>query len=859
MMSLKRGARAGVAAAVLAGSTLGAAALAQEAPRAGAPAERAERRTPGVLANALTRLAVFDLRASGRPGEADYRIAATLLGLAREQDPRDGEILRKQIEAAFGAGDHALVQELTRALLAVDPHDTVAQLRLITASIAANNQTAEQRLAAYEKFLGPEGRAFRPEIRSRLALDAALLLRERGDTQGFVERLKDAMRLDLTHKEAAALAVAFFSDRMPEDRVGRVTLLQNLLMADPVDPHVHLSIARELAAGGAFKGASRFYRVAMRIMATSGARPGPEVQTQALVLRWNVAGPAAAAQEIRDQIQQARADAATQLRRFEGNRIPEGARKPDDITLPLEIAPLMIAAGDAAGDPEAVKWAYTEFLRTTRLSIETLQDPVKRGETTQERAGQLIAQLVINLCLVRAWSGQEAEVVRSDLEKNPGLAALFPDEMRLIEGFLKLREGDPGAAMEILKPLQDQSLLARVGVGQGQERAGHAALAIATYESVLREDPLSYLGAWARARLRALGGTEPGRDALALERAAAQIPEWIDRAVDRPAEFLQLTMTPVMRNADALDSVPMRVTLQNLAPIPLALGADRALNSRLLLAPKVEAQEAVELPWFRPEIVDIDRRLRLMPRERLDVIVHPDLGNVGWAAEALGNRALRLRWRATQGAIFDGGGGFRAGAMCLTADSDSVVRRPLAEAAMGAQAMVQQIQLAPPDDVSRLAGAIRAHVMQPMLMPTEEEHAAMLDAAARARFVEAQAQGMSVLAETLAARYAGLPPEERAALVALVPHGGIAPGLKVFDDVVRREEHPLPLAVVLVTRVTSAEDELLASAGGSADPTIRQLAFAVAERLGGSDNFYARLTPEVLARALAGDAPEAAK
>ena len=54
----------------------------------------------------------------------------------------------------------------------LDPSDTVAQLRLISARIG-QFQTAEERLAAYERFTGPEGKGLDPAIRSRLALDAA--------------------------------------------------------------------------------------------------------------------------------------------------------------------------------------------------------------------------------------------------------------------------------------------------------------------------------------------------------------------------------------------------------------------------------------------------------------------------------------------------------------------------------------------------------------------------------------------------------------------------------------------------------------------------------------------------------------
>src|SRR5262249_36532640 len=130
-------------------------------------------------------------------------------------------------------------------------------LRLISGKIG-RLQTAEQRLTLYTRLLGPDGEALSPAIRSRLALDDALLLREQGDIDGFVDRLALAIRLDPTHKEAAALAAQYYSDQV-SDPVGKFQLLIDLLYADPLDPNVHESIARLLAQEGAWAQAKRFH------------------------------------------------------------------------------------------------------------------------------------------------------------------------------------------------------------------------------------------------------------------------------------------------------------------------------------------------------------------------------------------------------------------------------------------------------------------------------------------------------------------------------------------------------------------------------------------------------------------------
>ncbi|MFA6046945.1 MAG: hypothetical protein WC718_18325, partial [Phycisphaerales bacterium] len=142
----------------------------------------------------VARLAILDLRSLNSPGPGDFAIAAGLLSIAQDLAPNDADIVRRRAEAAYNAGDNAVVDECTKRIVELDPADTVAQLRYITSRIGAY-QTAEDRLAAYDALVGPKGAALDESIRSRLALDAALLARERGDTAGFIDRLKKAISL----------------------------------------------------------------------------------------------------------------------------------------------------------------------------------------------------------------------------------------------------------------------------------------------------------------------------------------------------------------------------------------------------------------------------------------------------------------------------------------------------------------------------------------------------------------------------------------------------------------------------------------------------------------------------------------
>ena len=241
---------------------------AQERPRdAGAMAEdqqRVQRAAGDLLARTLLRRA----RNLSRPTTSDYRLAALGLNIARRASPQDAELLRHEIEAWTAADDTPRLIEATRELVRLDPRDTIAQLRLIDTQIGRLN-TVEDRRLAYERLLGSAGQNLRPSVRSRLALDAALLAREDGDQRMFLKLLTDATLLDATNKNAAAL---YASVMLPyaDTPLERFELIANMLQADPLDVSAYENAAIELMSSGAYDGAARFLNRMRDLLTASG-------------------------------------------------------------------------------------------------------------------------------------------------------------------------------------------------------------------------------------------------------------------------------------------------------------------------------------------------------------------------------------------------------------------------------------------------------------------------------------------------------------------------------------------------------------------------------------------------------------
>jgi tetratricopeptide (TPR) repeat protein len=765
-----------------------------------------------LLARHLTRVALIDLSGVQTPQMVDYEVASLLLSYAHDLAPRDEEILRRYIEAAYHAGHEQLVLDLSRRLIAADiaPNDSVAQLRLITDSIARRNQTAEERLQSYEEFLGPRGRAFDPAIRSRLALDAALLLRERGDQRGFLEKLTLATQLDPAHKEAAAIAATVIAE---SGQGARATLegLTLLLMADPADPNVHLAIARHLAASGAFAAAERFHRNAAVILQAAGALD-ETVQIENRILAWHSRGADAVLKQMNRELLLAQDAAARAIRiaRDAGRPVQE-MTQPEDIRFSLRVAGLAAMMAQASGDEMAAGRLIQDMAVEASRTLRSVEDAVRRGQIPEQRAAVALVSLLIQMQTARLWTGIDIDTVAGDLgdpRNREILEVVSPDTLRILDGWLAVRRGKPEEALGMLGPLANSDIFALLGVGAAYEALNETEQAREAYSEVLHRAPLEAAGAWARTRLLALGHQEDPRQVAALERLAATVPAWIDEMVTNPRRFVQFSARALDRNPEALDPQIIRISIRNVSDIPLALGSDRAINSRMLIAPQLEIEgSAAQQEMILPEVIELDRRLRLMPRETLEVDIWAGTGLTGWLVDVRANQTIRSRWRIVQGFVLDNVQRYRAGPMSQIAETGAITRAPLPEASLSPEMLAARVASGAPAALPRLAAAVRAQLRT------------------------GPKEALNPVITAFAERYRSLAPTERAAIIATLPHASLSPQMAEFDRLIRDDSEPLVVATVLATRITNPEDEYLTRAAGLGDARLAALAQGIAQRL----------------------------
>lgn len=768
-----------------------------------------------IAAQAVARAAAVDLKLAGNPTPDDFAIALELLKSAVNLAPDNQTIIRLTIEAAASAGDTETVKSLTRRLVKLDPSDTVAQLRAISTNIS-DLQNADERLKAYDLFLGPKGAEIDASVRSRLALDAALLLRERGDIKGFADRLSQAMQLDPTNQDAATLGLTFYSQTPSATPVGRLDLMLNVLYANPLDPGVYDVITQELLNSGAFTGAARFARLHSRLAGSQNDPSGADQFTRRELAEWNFAGAESLIKQITDGFAKAREAAAAQRKQMEAaGTPPEKLPNLDEAILPFGSQRSLLLAAAAIGDQARVKQFLTDLVQSGRTGAAMLTDPAKRPEgMTEEQVAAKLMDYQSELTWLRLWTGQQIDDAAS------GVAAIKqggrddPDTIARLEGWLAFRRGENETAERLLKPISPADPLATLGLAMLSESRGAKDEAASLFADVVARTPASAAGAFARTRYTTLVGKPPAlsETAAKLEQLAAAVPEWLETMPDSPPKIEVLEVMPLRAEISDLERTPVRVTLRNTSPIPLAVGPDGPINSSLMFMPAVEIgqQRIPSLEYVA--VASLDRRLRLMPNEQIEVIAWPDMGVLSSTMEILGDRPAKIRWRALQGFELDDQQFYKACAQCQTVDTRALTRRPPPRTDAPAEGLRYSFQTGSPRDMAETALAIKLRVAQPL--PS----------------LELSPKEQADLMEALSTRYTALDKETRILLLSLLPNQINMPATARFDQLAAADADEDVLAVELATRVARSDDPVFDSAKVKQSPRLAALAALIKDR-----------------------------
>lgn len=801
-------------------------------------------------ARSLLRTALIDLRLRPDPDARDHRLASILVEVAQDLNPGDEDLARWGVSLAGGTEDPDALDRQLRRLLELSPRDTFAQYRLISGRLR-RIQAIGERLAKYDRVTGPDGAALDPAIRSRLAFEAATLCREGGDEAGYVARLKNATQLDPTNKGAASAAVLYFADKTT-DQMGRLELVANLLYSDPTDPDIHMEMAREFYSGGAFESAKRFQDNALAVYKRARFDRGTAGLLEELAVDWPIDGPGKVVERLNTALAVRRADAERIIRQLKADlqnvaNIPQ----PEDIRLDPSLDRIRLLAARTVGDTQTTDSATADLRKRYDEVFLQLKDDSGAAQTGIPDRAAAVRSLRLELATLLAWADQVPEMVAGDIEMARAEEGADPKNPALLEarGWSMARTDQAAQAVEILAPLADDRPVSRLGLGAAYEKLGRNSDAIAQYARVLRERPMTTEACWAIGRLAALTGAQSGDTPLAgrMKAFADTLPTLIDDITNDPAKLMSLIAELSVSSAAPTEAVSLKVTLSNLTTMPLGVGSGRTMDSRVLVNPALEVTLATLRNGVMPEILDLERRLRLMPRESLVVTYRPDAGLTGWLAETNCDQTIRIRWRLLQGFYEASDGSIEAGPRCVTASTLSQVRSPLAEASLTPAELGARLADAPDAQLPALVLAARSRLLAQLPAPAPVPAPTTGGDGLSARPVPdrplLEDTDRARIAEGAAKRFQNSDALARLILLTGLPHAGQVPPMKVLDDLARTETDPATLCLVLITRLRNPQDDLLEKCTGSTDPRIAETATLMAARLASGAPCYSELGP----------------
>jgi hypothetical protein len=781
-----------------------------------------QQRVEMLAAHAVARVALCDLKDVGTPTLRDYRIAEELLATAATLLPNDQTILRLYMEAAAAANDTTAVRDIARRLVRLDPDDSVSLLRVVSARIS-DLQTSDERLAAYDQFVSGEGsESFDKAVRSRLALDASLLARERGDMTGFAERLSKAIALDPTNRDAATLALDFYSPRADANEpTGRLDLMFQVLWTDPFDPSIYSSIVSELLSKGAGKGAFRFAKLQRRIYGIQ-QRPMPEADELAYDLaEWAVSGPEPIIRRLSDELEQQRQQAIERRKSVSERSVGADALpSPESIRLPVARERSRVVCASALLDRERATVFLSDFAASIASMTRDAADPVRRNPNlTEAQAVAQAREASIDLCWLRLLAGVQLEDAGKSLAEFRASGALDQSTLARLDAWNMLRTGDKEQAERTLATLAPRDPLAAIGHALAAELRADPNTAIVRYAEIARREVGNFVGAFATTRYSTLFGEQlPATEvSRALEADAAGVPQSLDGMVDSPRRVMSMEVTALTPDIQPIERTPVRVTIRNTSWIALAMGPDKPICTRLLFAPQVDVGSEImptsDLVW----IANMDRRLRLLPNESVDMIVWPDLGPLSFEMEYCLPRQARIRWRVLQGFELSAQRLYDAAPQMLTTDIVPLVRRLPSRAQAVVGSLESALQTGGPREIADVILSLKLQIVQAKDLLEKPLDLNQVDR----------------LLEVISRRAASSswPRASKILALCLMPSQKLLPQALRLDQVALQDTDEEVLAVALVTRAVKPNDPLFTAPAVLRSPRLAALAQLVKDRL----------------------------
>lgn len=520
---------------------------------------RAEAEEDAALAE---RIAAMADRYGNSAAAAPYR--ESLYDAAGRLAEREVRFRRSRFRAAEAAEDAQAKLATLVEWRKLEPQNLFVQMRLIDAHVA-RLQTADARVAYLKQVV--DAQSVHAEVRSHAAAQMARLYLEQSRTQQALETLRKSLLLNGLNLSALNMQLQLTSNG--SNPANRISLVLNMVKADPASIEAVLLVANDLANVGMVQQSLQWYGHAASMARPLGGLVGTAAKDYAAELL--IAGQERAAAEITSRLlEKDNSDPGAWFLTLLAERNVK-----DRIDLVRNNALIGLLNRVAmARQAIGVKGATTRPLGSDGVQTPDLTGDAELLKKARPQDVQDYVAAVSDVAWFHVFFSANASEGASYIK---AIDAASPDQKDLtarLEGWMLLRTGKLEEGRTKLAGVADRDPLAALGMIRILRQDPSTAAEATDHARKLKKACASgTLGALVHSELGDfVGELPPDATTEAIRDALDRFPREILKLGTAPQDFLAMRLQPQQVGHDAGEPILVDVELRNSQQVPLVLG-----------------------------------------------------------------------------------------------------------------------------------------------------------------------------------------------------------------------------------------------------------------------------------------------
>jgi tetratricopeptide (TPR) repeat protein len=568
------------------------------------------------------------LREDKLPAKA-LDLSAALYQAAVRLNPKEARFSRALADIYLELNDTSGAISALKTYLNLEPADQTAMVQQIDVYLRTPAmQSLVQRLHYLRSLL--QIQQIPSAVRSEVALRCARFYIQRSQIALAIKMLDTARTLNPVNLDALRMRyVMTQADALPVDRVQQ---LLGIMQANPAEPTVASRLAEQLAQMGLVEPSITWYGFANKLYSGSSSHADPAFvlgATSELLLGNH---PDEAAQLASKYIEALPDDADgwfvwLSICKFQLDL------DPTDQTAKAQYSSTILKATIAISNRlQKIRHTAGDTTATTRpiASPTPTQLPSLAGDSDLLKSSanvQLVDPYVESLTSL-AWL--DLYYAKDAAAADPLIAALAnflpPSNVKLrsLQAWRQMVGGDPAGALPKLRAIANNDPLAAMGVLIA-ESSDPVQKDRISYEAskLINEHPSGIIGAvlWAEfSRFHIAIAPSPSSGAIAT--LVANVPTSFLELISEPKAFYQVQVNPVKAAYKYGEPILVRVSLQNISSVDLAIGDDCAVHPELWIDAHMRGTLANNI--IGAAIGRLDQRLALAPNDIVSTVFRVD-------------------------------------------------------------------------------------------------------------------------------------------------------------------------------------------------------------------------------------------